>query len=183
VDFSLTPPNANDLKIHCVTSRRVQDGGLLAVHRSHVGAGRAACTLYNGREPIPPFREYQAVKSDVEIAELRARLLVLDRERQELQKRLEELTSVPSSYRGLRSPGGAGQVINASPVAAKVALFRRLFAGRSDVYPVRWENMSAEERVCPGMFERVAQRNLRETPGEVYGVLQPSLHCSLGRDD
>ena len=97
------------------------------------------------REPIPRLREYQAVKSDREIAELRARLLVLDRERQELQKRLEELTSVSSSYRGLRSPGGAGQVVNASPVAAKVALFRRLFAGRSDVYPVRWENISAQK--------------------------------------
>lgn len=144
--------------------------------------------LSNGREPIPRFREYQAVTSDREIAELRARLLVLDRERQELQKRLEELTSLPSSSRGLRSSeqiaGGAGQVVNASPVAAKVTLFRRLFAGRGDVYHVRWENfVRAEERVCPGMFQRVAQRNLREAPGEVYGVRQSRLHFSLGRDD
>lgn len=88
---------------------------------------------YNRRTQPFDALEFQAVKSDRELAELRARLLVLDRERQELQKRLAELTSAPSSCRGLRSSeqiaGGAGQVVNASPVLAKVALFRRLFAG------------------------------------------------------
>lgn len=104
---------------------------------------------YNRREQRFDALEFQAVKSEREIAELRARMLVLDRERQELQKRLAELTSLPSSDRALRSSeqiaGGTGQVVNASPVAAKVALFRRLFAGRTDVYPVRWENTAAQK--------------------------------------
>jgi hypothetical protein len=27
-----------------------------------------------------------------------------------------------------------------SPIEKKIALFRRLFRGRSDVFPIRWEN-------------------------------------------
>ena len=34
----------------------------------------------------------------------------------------------------------APSVTNNSPACAKVALFRRLFAGRTDVFPVRWDN-------------------------------------------
>jgi hypothetical protein len=34
----------------------------------------------------------------------------------------------------------APRMTAASPAAEKVALFRRLFAGRADVFPVRWEN-------------------------------------------
>lgn len=85
----------------------------------------------------------------MKIAELRARLLELDRERQELQKRLAHLMSPASSDPGMSSSehltGGAGQVINTSSVAAKVTLFRRLFAGRTDVYPVRWESLPAQK--------------------------------------
>jgi superfamily II DNA or RNA helicase len=91
----------------------------------------------------------QAVKTDREAAELRARLLVLDRERQELKKRLVELTSASSADTSLHGSkqiaGRAAQVVNTSPVAAKVALFRRLFAGRTDVYPLRWENVPAQK--------------------------------------
>lgn len=31
-------------------------------------------------------------------------------------------------------------VTNTSPAAEKIALFRRLFGGRTDVFPVRWDN-------------------------------------------
>ena len=31
-------------------------------------------------------------------------------------------------------------VTNNSPTAEKVALFRRLFGGRTDVFPARWDN-------------------------------------------
>ena len=78
------------------------------------------------------------MKADREIAELRARLLVLDRERQELQTRLAKLNSQSLT-------DGAAQVVNTSSAAAKVALFRRLFAGRTDVYPVRWENVPSQK--------------------------------------
>lgn len=99
---------------------------------------------------------------DLEIAELRARLLVLERERQQLQRRLAELTSSPSS--GPRPqvadpvPAEADWVTNTSSAAAKVKLFRRLFAGRTDVYPQRWENPSAQKSgyapVCSNEWRR-----------------------------
>lgn len=79
------------------------------------------------------------MKSDQEIAELHARLRVLDRERQVVQKRLAELAS-PS----LSAPGTT-HVSNTSPASEKVALFRGFFAGRTDVYPIRWENAPAQK--------------------------------------
>lgn len=86
------------------------------------------------------------MRSDVEIADIRARLRVLERERQQLDARLAELTTACPSDResgGARQVAArADQVTHASPVASKVALFRRLFAGRQDVHPVRWENPS-----------------------------------------
>lgn len=42
-----------------------------------------------------------------------------------------------------RSFAKAAPVTNASTAAEKIALCRRLFAGRSDVHPVRWENRKA----------------------------------------
>lgn len=92
--------------------------------------------------------EPQAVKADREVAELRARLLVLDRERQELQTRLAKLNS--------QSPtDGAAQVVSTSSAAAKVTLFRRLFAGRTDVYPVRWENVRPQRADTPPGYDRM----------------------------
>jgi hypothetical protein len=89
------------------------------------------------------------LKADQEIAELQARLLAVDRERQELQKRLAELTLPPSEISHHRSLAQfispSAKVANTSSVAEKVALFRRLFAGRVDVYPVRWENTAARK--------------------------------------
>ncbi|MGO9721712.1 MAG: TOTE conflict system archaeo-eukaryotic primase domain-containing protein [Methylocella sp.] len=35
-----------------------------------------------------------------------------------------------------------------SPIQAKIALFRRLFQGRRDVFPVRWENVKSGRNGC-----------------------------------
>ncbi len=75
---------------------------------------------------------------DNEIASLRGRLNELESERSTLTARLE----------GLQFKAGAGSSLNSASVALngesraaeKIALFRRLFAGRTDVYPLRWEN-------------------------------------------
>ena len=42
----------------------------------------------------------------------------------------------------------------------KVALFRRLFRGRTDVYPVRWENKSGKSGYAPRLCERMASWHL-----------------------
>ena len=77
-----------------------------------------------------------------EIKYVRARLRALETEQLALRDRLEELErqragfDAPSSALNLATP----PVTMASSSFAKVALFRRLFAGREDVFPIRWEN-------------------------------------------
>jgi superfamily II DNA or RNA helicase len=77
-----------------------------------------------------------------EIARIRQRLTALDAERIELEHALtsleQKLASVRRSDESCLFVGA--RVSNSSPAAEKVALFRRLFAGRTDVFPVRWEN-------------------------------------------
>lgn len=79
-----------------------------------------------------------APKNETEIASIRARLKELDAERAALTVCLERLVSQPSSGANYKSAGAS--VTAASAAADKITLFRRLFAGRSDVFPVRWEN-------------------------------------------
>jgi hypothetical protein len=77
-----------------------------------------------------------------EIGRIRQRLTALDAERIELEHALtsleQKLASVRRSDESSLSVGA--RVSNSSLAAEKVALFRRLFAGRADVFPVRWEN-------------------------------------------
>ncbi|WP_093925499.1 TOTE conflict system archaeo-eukaryotic primase domain-containing protein [Sulfitobacter brevis] len=86
-----------------------------------------------------------ADKSDIEadLTRARARLANLDAERSDLQREVKALevmlTSehVPTAKQ--RSFENA-PVTNTSSSREKVDLFRRMFAGRPDVFPVRWDN-------------------------------------------
>ena len=71
-----------------------------------------------------------------DLASLRARLAQLDAERAALSAEIERLAQAEPRT---EAPGDA-PVNGHSPPAAKIALFRGLFRGRTDVYPVRWEN-------------------------------------------
>ena len=73
-----------------------------------------------------------------EAARIRERLARLAVERQTLQTRLAELQTEESSE--ANNDPHLGRVNNHSPAADKIALFRSLFRGRDDVYPMRWEN-------------------------------------------
>jgi superfamily II DNA or RNA helicase len=80
---------------------------------------------------------------EVEIEQIRARLAANEAERKELEGALRDLVSRSSAAAtNYSSPAiaDAPRVMAASPTAEKIALFRRLFAGRADVFPVRWEN-------------------------------------------
>jgi superfamily II DNA or RNA helicase len=83
-----------------------------------------------------------AREHDQEIASIRRRLAELGEERATLEARLTELLR-PVSAPTPATAGERGGVTAASPAAAKVALFRDLFTGRTDVFPVRWENAKA----------------------------------------
>ena len=76
---------------------------------------------------------------DIELRRLRARLAALDSERTTLEARLEQLAQ-PSQVSKSAPAYIAGPVTDASTPAAKLTLFNDLFAGRPDVFPVRWEN-------------------------------------------
>jgi hypothetical protein len=78
------------------------------------------------------------------LAELIERLAALDRERATILTEIEALSSTPEA--GLSRQAEASSTTVAlgidrqSTIEAKIALFRRLFRGRADVFPVRWEN-------------------------------------------
>ena len=80
-----------------------------------------------------------------QIERIRRRLAELEAERIELGRSLEALERKRASDRHSAEPPSFADalVTNNSPSAAKIALFRRLFAGRPDVFPVRWENKKA----------------------------------------
>ena len=79
--------------------------------------------------------------SEQEKSRIRDRLAELEVERLSLESRLVELMRSPTPVATAESATG---VTNTSPAAEKIALFRRLFAGREDVFPVRWENSKTE---------------------------------------
>ena len=73
-----------------------------------------------------------------EAARIRERLARLTAERQALETRLAELETGDLSESG--GDSHAATVTGRSPAQDKIALFRSLFGGRTDVYPKRWEN-------------------------------------------
>lgn len=83
-------------------------------------------------------------QTDARITELMARLAALERERADVVAEINTLRSMLSENTGpikVVPSGNAGDPTDRnSPVEKKLALFRGLFRGRSDVYPVRWEN-------------------------------------------
>jgi superfamily II DNA or RNA helicase len=81
-----------------------------------------------------------------EIERVRLRLAALDRERVALERELKTLELELISDRRTTAERPAcvdAPVNNNSPSNEKIALFRHLFAGRPDVFPVRWENRKA----------------------------------------
>lgn len=98
--------------------------------------------------PDPEPKHYSSApladESDAadDIAQVRRRLADLDAERARLTRQLETLERSQAARSPPPAPTApiAAPVDNRSSSAEKIALFRRLFAGRPDVYPVRWEN-------------------------------------------
>jgi hypothetical protein len=83
-------------------------------------------------------------QTDAKIAGLMARLTALERERADVVAEINTLRSMQSEETEpikVVLSGNAGDLTDRnSPIGKKLALFRGLFRGRSDVYPVRWEN-------------------------------------------
>ena len=78
-----------------------------------------------------------------EVARLRARLKALDDERAAVIAALDAVATQKSTEHRKAdaiSLFSDAPVTATSPTDKKVALFRRLFAGREDVFPLRWDN-------------------------------------------
>lgn len=76
--------------------------------------------------------------AETAIGAIRQQLAAIEVERQRLEARLRQLEQ-PRLAPVPAAPSKA-PVTNGSPASEKVALFRRLFGGRTDVFPARWEN-------------------------------------------
>ena len=89
----------------------------------------------------PDSQRLQALTSEID--RLQAHLSALDRERVETEGAISRLQHERQELQRVET---AGQLFQDAPItlksslAAKHALIRRLFRGREDVYPVRWES-------------------------------------------
>src|ERR1700738_4291774 len=83
-------------------------------------------------------------QTDIRITKLMARLAALERERAAIVAEIGTLRSAPSEQTAvtkvISSEKADDLVDRNSTIESKIALFRRLFRGRSDVFPIRWEN-------------------------------------------
>jgi superfamily II DNA or RNA helicase len=81
---------------------------------------------------------------DTRLTDLTARLAALDDDRAAIMAEIEALRAAPAAEPSpptTTAPKQAGSIINRhSTIEGKIALFRSLFRGRADVFPIRWEN-------------------------------------------
>lgn len=77
-----------------------------------------------------------------EMASVRRRMGELRIEQADLEAALATLEKQLSALENVTQAGpfAGATVTNTSPSSAKIALFRSLFTGRPDVFPLRWEN-------------------------------------------
>ena len=76
---------------------------------------------------------------EIELQRLHSRLAALDSERAALAARIEQLAQPPQTMKSA-AVHFAGPVTDVSTATEKLAVFSSYFAGRRDVYPIRWES-------------------------------------------
>jgi hypothetical protein len=112
---------------------------------------------------------------DARIAELVARLTALERERAEIVAEINTLRSARSgktaAIKVVPSAKAGDPIDRNSAIERKIALFRRLFRGRSDVFPIRWENRTTgRSGYAPACAKRLAAWDLRKAKSQVFGM-------------
>jgi hypothetical protein len=125
-----------------------------------------------------------------EVNQIRSRLQILDRERLQLQSRLDHLQQ--AKIRPPQSQVTKPAITNGSSSAVKVALFLRMFAGRTDVFPGRWENprtgRSGYAPVCANEWVRGVcgkpQVKCGDCPNKAFiPVTSEVIECHLRGED
>ena len=101
------------------------------------------------------------------LASLEAECARLRRENEELRRRIGVETNAPSFQTAepcvAAQPRGA--VTNHSPASEKVALFRRMFRGREDVFAVRWTGRDGKAGYSPAALKDWSQPDAKGRPG------------------
>src|SRR6185437_5312964 len=107
-------------------------------------------------------------QTDIKITELMARLTALERERAAITAEIETLQSAPSeqtaAVKVIPSKKAGDPVDRNSTIEKKIALFRRLFRGRSDVFSIRWENRTTGRSGYAPACTNEWQRGICEKP-------------------
>lgn len=140
-------------------------------------------------DPLPPA----VLPPDDEIGQVRAALATLDLERQRLMARLDQLqrATVPVVVTPERVPTKS-EISNSSASTAKIGLFRRLFSGRTDVVPLRWENQksgkSGYSPACTNEWVRGVcgkpQVKCGDCPNQAFiGASDAVVECHLRGED
>ena len=95
-------------------------------------------------------------------------LTALERERAAIIAEIETLQSSPSEQTAAIKVfplEKAGDLVDRnSTIENKIALFRRLFCGRSDVFPIRWENRKTGRSGYAPACANEWQRGICEKP-------------------
>ncbi len=122
-----------------------------------------------------------------DVARIRARLRSLEAERVKLENKLSELQRRPAQFAFLDnlSTGANHPAVTAtSSISDKVALFRLLFAGRSDIFPIRWDNRkTGKAGYTSCLCQRMGERGMRQAAGQVRGMPASGVCPRFGRGD
>jgi hypothetical protein len=108
------------------------------------------------------------MQTDIRITELMMRLTALERERAAIIAEIETLRSAPNEEPAANKvipPEKANQLVDRNSTnESKMALFRRLFRGRPDIFPIRWENRKTGRSGYAPACANEWQRGICEKP-------------------
>ena len=111
---------------------------------------------------------FSMTQPDARISELTARLTALERERAEIVAKINALRSVQNERTAAVKVVPSGRTGDPtdrhSPIEKKIALFRRVFRGRPDVFPIRWENRTTGRSGYAPACANEWQRGICEKP-------------------
>jgi hypothetical protein len=121
-------------------------------------------------------------QTDTRIAQPMTRLAAPERERAAIAAEIKTLRSAPSEQTAVTkvipSEKAGGLVDRNSTIESKIALFRRLFCGRSDVFPLRWENRKTRRSgYAPACANEWQPRGLQKAESQMLGMPKPGVLC------
>ena len=121
---------------------------------------------------IPPTSLHTCMSDDFKhaarLAELEDECARLRQENEELRRRLGLKTEDAPPFQKPQSDAprpSCAAVTNGSPSSEKVALFRRLFRGREDVFAVRWIGKDGKAGYSPAALKDWDRRDEKGRPG------------------